>query len=309
VRRSRLLLVAFAVVVTVYGTAVAHGHTTRASKRSAMTTWPTAMFPSSAPTTANDNTTIARPDNVAHDGYAWYVHPAPTGRIMLAVRRSASPTPASASRPAVVLDDTSGGFNPDYLTFGDELVARGFDVVVGCLYSPPAPLDPGSGRVPCADAPQFDGVLGSMVRDLDGLVDAAYDALGPSAALAVMGFSRGAGVESARAAAGRLEPVLLASGRYEGWYANAQPDSPLVNIRDNLENWFAPALILHGTADGAVPVAQAYALEAALRAAHADVESHYYDGSGHNLSGEPGVHDDLVQRTTGFLCVRFECSP
>ncbi|HXY91022.1 MAG TPA: prolyl oligopeptidase family serine peptidase, partial [Acidimicrobiia bacterium] len=267
--------------------------------------------PTAAPTTIATTTTappvqitaVPPPPNTGEPGYQWYVHPAGDGQhILLAVRRAA-PT---KRHPAVVLDDTSGGFNLDYLTFADELVAHGFDVVVGCLYSPPLPLDPAGRRIPCADAPMFDGLANSMVAALDGLVDAGYEALGRATPMAVMGFSRGAGVAAMRAAAGRPEPVLLISGKYEGWGDPSKPGG-LVSVEERFEPWRAPALIMHGTADGAVPVQQAYTLEAALRAKGIVVESHYYEGSGHNLSGEPPIHDDFVNRTVAFVCARLGC--
>ena len=251
-------------------------------------------------------TEIARPDGVVNDGYQWYLYPPSGGaQLLLAVRRSTD----IGRHPAVLLADTSGGFNLDYLTFADELVARGFDAAVGCLFTPPVPLEPGSGRIPCATAPPFDGVADTMVADLDLLVDAAYRALGPSTRLALMGFSRGAAIAALRASVGRPEPVLLASGRYNGWNSTTDPEPDgTVNVVDRVSGWRAPALILHGTSDGAAPVSQSYELEAALRAAGDDVESHYYEGAGHNLAGEPGVRDDLVNRVTRFLCARLTCS-
>jgi alpha-beta hydrolase superfamily lysophospholipase len=176
------------------------------------------------------------------------------------------------------------------------------------LYSAPDVLDPASGRIPCATAPLFDGIVDSMVAGLDSLVDATYGALGASMPLAVMGFSRGAGIAALRASAGRPEPVVLASGRYTGWSsAGGAAATGDVNVVDRVGAWRAPALILHGTIDGAVAVQQAYDLDAALHTAGADVESQYYEGAGHNLAGEPAVHDPLLDRVTQFLCSRLTC--
>lgn len=66
-------------------------------------------------------------------------------------------------------------------------------------------------------------------------------------------------------------------------------------------------MILRGTVDGAVPVVQARDLEAALLLVPVDVDTHYYEGGGHNLAGEPGIHDDLVDRIAGFVCEHFYC--
>jgi len=260
----------------------------------------------SAPTTTTTPRVaeVAPPDGVTEEGFRWYVHPNGAGpHVLLATKRSTAPAP----HPAMLLVDTSGGFNRDYLGFADELVARGLDVAVGCLYTATTDNDPENRRVPCADAPTFDGAIDSMVTRLDGLVDATYGALGRSTRLAIMGFSRGASVVSAWASAWRPEPVVLTSGRYEGWIRDASDPATQVNIGDRVAAWRAPALILHGTSDAAVPVAQSEALEAALRRVGVDVESRYYEGAGHNLSGEPAVHDDFVNRVVGFVCARLGC--
>jgi dienelactone hydrolase len=264
----------------------------------------TTTAPAPTTTTTPRVSEIARPDGVTEEGYRWYVHPSGAGpHVLLAVRRSAT----AARHPAIMLVDTSGGFNRDYLAFADELVAHGFDAAVGCLYTATTDNDPEQRRVPCADAPAFDGVIDSMVTQLDGLVDATYGALGRSTPLAVMGFSRGASVISARASAWRPEPVVLASGRYEGWIGDASKPDGLVDIGDRVAGWRAPALILHGTSDAAVPFTQSQTLESALRRVGVDVESHYYEGAGHNLAGEPEVHDDFVNRVGAFVCARLTC--
>jgi dienelactone hydrolase len=290
-------------------TACSGGDGTRAARAPATappaTTPPATVPTTTVPVTLPPVTEIPRPADVGEENFRWYVHDLGGGtQLLLAVRRSAE----TRRHPAVLLPDTSGGFNLDYLDFANELVARGFDVAVGCLFTSPDVLDPQSRRIPCATAPLFDGVADTVVADLDALVAAAYGVLGRSTPLALMGFSRGAGITALRASAGRSEPVVLASGKYVGW--NRAPDAdPLgdVNVVDRIGSWVAPALVLHGTIDGAIPVTQAQDLEAALRAAGRDVEARYYDGAGHNLSGEPGVHDDLVARVGQFLCARLVC--
>jgi len=249
---------------------------------------------------------IPLPEGVTGEpDYHWYQWPTTPGtpHVLLAVKRSTAPSP----HPAVLLPDTSGGFNRDYLVFADELAARGVDVAVACMYSAPDPLDPAGTRIPCADAPRFDSIAETFVAQLDSLVDGAYAILGRDTPLAIMGFSRGAGVAAMRASALRFEPVILASGRYEDWGSNTTPTG-LVDVAPRANHWVAPALIFHGTADAAVPIQQSYTLESALRAAGVDVDSRYYEGAGHNLSGEPSAHDDLVNRTIQFLCTHYACA-
>ena len=152
------------------------------------------------------------------------------------------------------------------------------------------------------------GVVDAAVPDLDALVDAAYDVLGASTPLAIVGFSRGAGIAALRASEGRREPVILVSGKYEGWSTLGAVPGGEVNVLERIAGWKPPALVLHGTADGAIPVSQAHNFETALLAAGATVESHYYEGSGHNLAGDLAVHADLQGRITTFLCDRLACA-
>ncbi len=102
---------------------------------------------------------------------------------------------------------------------------------------------------------------------------------------------------------------MLVSGMYEGWngIGSTVPGGE-VNVVERVSGWRAPVLILHGTGDGAVPVVQAYDLEAALRGIGADVEAQYYEGAGHNLAGEPALAPDFRNRITQFLCARLTCS-
>lgn len=248
---------------------------------------------------------VPRPATVTDEAFQWFARsPGSPNPVLLAIQRSAAPRP----HPAVLLADASGGLNPDYLTFADELVARGFDVAVGCLFTIAAGADPQLPTIPCPDSPPPLGVVDASVPDLDALVAAAYEALGSSTPLAVMGFSRGGGISALRASAGRREPVVLVSGKYEG-YGNLDTEpTGEVNILERVAGWRVPALILHGTADGAIPVSQAHDFEAALIAVGASVEAHYYEGAGHNLSGEPEVHDDLLARVAQFLCAHLGCA-
>lgn len=61
-----------------------------------------------------------------------------------------------------------------------------------------------------------------------------------------------------------------------------------------------PTLMLHGDADGVVPVAQMRDFVAAARAGGADIESHEYAGEGHGWSRPETVRDDF-ERTVAFL--------
>jgi carboxymethylenebutenolidase len=60
-----------------------------------------------------------------------------------------------------------------------------------------------------------------------------------------------------------------------------------------------PTLVLHGSADPIVPVANAYALEALLRQQNMPHEVRIYPGQGHGFRG--AAEDDATQRSLAFL--------
>jgi len=62
----------------------------------------------------------------------------------------------------------------------------------------------------------------------------------------------------------------------------------------------APVLILHGSADNTVPVAQSEAVAAALRANGTTVERHVYEGEGHGWSRAATMADE-AERVDAFL--------
>jgi dienelactone hydrolase len=254
----------------------------------------------------SDITEVPAPANGADTTFHWFAHPAANGaHVLLGVRRLETATPHGV----VLLVHASGGLDADYLRFADALYARGFDVAVGCWFSTVHVGAAGDISIPCTDAPAFKGVVDDAVPDLDSLVEATYHALGASKRLMLVGFSRGAGIVALRAAGGALEPVALASGMYEGW--NTIGSTVLggeVNVVERVAAWRASTLILHGTADAAVPVSQAQHLEDALRGRGVDVEAEYYMGAGHNLAGDPNA-PNVNERIAAFGCEHVRCAP
>jgi dipeptidyl aminopeptidase/acylaminoacyl peptidase len=64
-----------------------------------------------------------------------------------------------------------------------------------------------------------------------------------------------------------------------------------------------PLLLLHGSTDDNVPVAQAEAMVAAMRAAGRPVELHVYEGEGHGWSRPDTVADELARVEAFFTRV------
>ena len=272
------------------------------------TTAPPSTVPTATPpvTTVPDIGEVPRPANVADTAFRWYIHPVDSAvHVLVGVRRQAGPGP----HPGVLLVPASGGLNTDYVGLADRLAARGFDVAVGCWFASIDVSDPLSIAIPCTDAPAFKGVVDAAVPDLDSLVEATHHALGASTPLVIVGFSRGGGITALRASEGQPEPVVLVSGLFEGWNGiGSDVPGGEVNVVERVDGWRAPTLLLHGTADAAVPVVQAQHLEAALRAHGIDVAAHYYEGAGHNLDGDPAVGTDLEDQITQFVCARIACA-
>ena len=239
------------------------------------------------------------PTNVPATDFTWHSVPMPGGAssIVGVVR---APDDAGRDRPAILLVTGTEGLNTDYPQFARELAVQGYDVAVGCWFRTEGATGAGNAGVACPQAPSFKGVSDAAVEDLDALVGGARRALGDPASLALVGFSRGGGIAMLRAADGALDPVVSISGMVEGTTAWGNlPDE--VNIVERAAGVRAPVLLLHGEDDPLVPVTQAEHLADALRAAGADVQTHWYPNGGHGLAQVPAIRADMVRRITDWL--------
>jgi dipeptidyl aminopeptidase/acylaminoacyl peptidase len=107
---------------------------------------------------------------------------------------------------------------------------------------------------------------------------------------------------------GLVDLVALETHRFEAHYNDSLigplPDalgayrdrSPINRVASIVD----PLLVLHGSADPVVPLAQSQALVTALEALGRTVEHHVYDGEGHGWSSPEVVVDELT-RTDDFL--------
>jgi dienelactone hydrolase len=245
------------------------------------------------------------PPNVPESDVSWYLAAAPGGHSLLV---GALRSPRPGRHVGVLLVTGSEGLNSDYVKFGRELAARGFDVAFGCWFQTAAPVRMTDAQIGCADAPGFKGVADAAVPDLDALVVGARTVLGEPRGLALVGFSRGGGIAMLRASAGAREPVVSVAGMVEGTTMWGQlPDE--VDVVARAGGFSAPVLLLHGTGDGLVPVAEARDMERALREHGSDVEAKYYDDAPHGLAQVPAIRADLLGTITRFLCTRLDCTP
>ncbi|WP_282008293.1 alpha/beta hydrolase family protein [Brevundimonas aveniformis] len=96
------------------------------------------------------------------------------------------------------------------------------------------------------------------------------------------------------------------SGTFDYWEtAIGELDRDRQQIRDAspiryVDGWTAPVLLVHGTADGTVPVAQSEMMDAALRQAGRDVRFVELEGAGHSFRGEE-YQSTLLAEVAAFL--------
>src|SRR5262249_28113542 len=118
--------------------------------------------PNATPTTLGrpDITQVPPPAHVGDQAFHWYLHPAPNGtQVLLGVRQLESQKP----RGAILLIHASAGLSTDYVRLADDLVARGFDVALGCWFASVDVGDATGVSIPCTDAPSFKGVVDAAV--------------------------------------------------------------------------------------------------------------------------------------------------
>jgi dienelactone hydrolase len=109
--------------------------------------------------------------------------------------------------------------------------------------------------------------------------------------LGVVGFSRGAWIGIRLAASDARVAALV---EFYGFLDDAE--------RDTIAR-MPPTLIVHGERDRSIPVSQAKALDALLRAKSVDHEMKLYPDEGHGFD-EPALGDS-IQRTLAFLDARL----
>jgi dienelactone hydrolase len=232
----------------------------------------------------------AAPVNEPGADVAWYQAQAPRGKaVTIGVVRALPGT--GPHRPPLVLVPGTEGLSTMYVQFAREAAARGFDVAVACWFRTDPPYGFGHAGIACPNAPDFKGVSDEAVADLDAVVAGARRALG-SATPTLVGFSRGGGIVTLRAARGRPEPVVSVAGMVEGYSEWGQLPTE-VNIVPIAGRIRTPVLLFHGELDHLVPVSQAQHLEAALRAAGKPVEAHYYPGQDHGIIIVPEIRADI----------------
>ena len=240
------------------------------------------------------------PNNAQDADFSWFVAPAaqPGKQVLIGLTRAGYPDPA---RPALLLIHGYDGLSRDYMSLAREFRTAGFDVVIGCWQYNGAPINDFDPLIQCPLGPTPPGVSGPAVAEVDQLVSATRSALGNTTQpLTVAGFSAGGGVAALRNSMGRTEPIVAIAGLLQGTSAYG-PDPGHTDVTTLAATFAAPTLLVHGDADGLVPVSQAHAMEDALLTAGKVVAAKYYPSpAGHGLLGQPSVRADVVLTITAW---------
>lgn len=185
--------------------------------------------------------------------------------------------------PAILILHGTGGLVPMNLELADAFARAGFVAVAACWFagnhlpsdfkSPPT--------LPCPKGPRFDGAnfqtaqvgaaLLAFMRQLAG-VDPER--------IGLWGHSRGGTVALLLAAMGeKVRGVVAAAPIYSyPKRGGAYPDEFPVR---HLERIKVPVLMLQGTADEIIPIAEAREFEGKAKAAGLAIEASYYEGMDH----------------------------
>jgi len=191
------------------------------------------------------------------------------------------PARPSGSAPAILFLHGADGlaFGERYRSGARSLAAAGYHVFL------PHYFDRTGGRPPSFSAiPQNFPAWTDTVRDAIGWA-LRQPGVEPGR-VGLLGVSLGGGLSLASAARdGRVKAVV----EYFGfWPQGLAPARPL-----------PPVLILHGTADPVVPVANAQVIESALKRLGSPYEIKLYPGQGHGFSG--AAQSDAAVRAVTFF--------
>lgn len=186
----------------------------------------------------------------------------------------------SGRRPAVILLHGADGLSQrqSYIFASNALSAQGYTVLFPHYFN--------GGRGPASYGeirsryPEWLATLNAVTETAAG--DPAIDA----GRIALVGISLGGALALSLAARDRrIKAVVSYFGFRPTDLDQAQPR--------------APTLILHGSADRVVPVANADGIEALLRSRGVPVEKRIYGGEGHGFS--QAAQFDAATRTAAFL--------
>lgn len=184
--------------------------------------------------------------------------------------------------PGIVLIHSINGLEHGYKTLSDKFASRGY-VVLALGWQTFERTPP-------------DNTVRQLVEDGLDYLSSRRDV--DTTRLGLTGFCAG----------GRFTMLLLPQiKRFNAgvaWYGFPYNGTP--SAADLIDQLDAPILVIHGTADGASPIADAERYVADLQAAGKSVEYKYYDGEPHGFMLQSGeLRDDVVANDAFDLMVDF----
>jgi carboxymethylenebutenolidase len=199
--------------------------------------------------------------------------------------------------PAILLLHTSGGLQGADTEYAEHLVQQNYVVLV------PAFME-AYGITARTRRDTFTGSAQPVYDDFIAALDVlSHHAKVKGSKLGAIGFSNGGYFAMWLAATGKVQ----AGVSYYGALSGAGSDTSLGRFRAAFTKSSAPVLILHGTADGTVPVQAAQHLGEIIAAAQSPYELQLYPGVDHRFERTPGAPAadaaaaDAWQRTLAFF--------
>ena len=175
--------------------------------------------------------------------------------------------------PGVLVLHASSGLTDRDTTYAARLAGSGYVALVPAFMEAYGLTEASRRETFTVDAR---AVYDDLVAALDTL---AHDTVVSGGRLGAVGFSNGGYFAAWLAATGKVKAAVA----YYGAYTGAGSDRSLGRFRGAFDAGSAPLLILHGKADGTVPVEFAEKIAVIARDAGSPVEIQLYDGIGHGF--------------------------
>jgi dienelactone hydrolase len=191
--------------------------------------------------------------------------------------------------PVVVMLHGGQGLSKPFMSLTQDVSRGGFLVVAGCWRAGTPLCSEATPQAEWAANPAHSGKeLIAMARTLP---DARADRIG------LYGFSIGGYAALFAASSGADVQAVVADAPAHVPTGDPRPPKTL----DVLPGLTAPLLLMHGTADKLVPVAQSREYEQAARAGGKVLVVSYFEGVGHIASVQPESQAEARQRAIAFL--------
>ena len=198
--------------------------------------------------------------------------------------------------PAVLVLHTSGGLQDADIDYAQRLTRQGYVTLVPAFLEAYGISARSRFSTFTSDA---EPIYADFVAALDLL--ARHDKVKGSK-LGAVGFSNGGYFAAWLAATGKVQAAI----GYYGAYSGAGTDRSLGRFRQVFGKASSPVLLLHGAADGTVPVQVAQNLAQIIASAQAPVQLQIYQAVDHRFDREPApaaeaAAADAWQRSLAFL--------